>query len=72
MKKVVKENHSRSIIKSITFRIIATLTTGVLVFGFTGNFNIALYLMSIDALIKITIYYFHERIWDSIDWGKKN
>ena len=65
------ESHSRSIVKSITWRVLATLTTGMLVYLFTGNFSLAIEVGVIEILAKIIIYYVHERIWVKTKWGKK-
>lgn len=64
------EKHSRSILKSITWRVTATLTTGILVWIFTRDLTIALSLAGVEVVIKIIIYYFHERAWNAVDWGK--
>jgi uncharacterized membrane protein len=56
--------------KSITFRILATVTTIVLVFIFTGEMLIALEIGLIEVVAKLVIYYAHERVWDRVSWGK--
>ena len=56
------ESHKRSIVKSITWRIIATLIAAYWV-----GFQIAI-LMNI---VQTIAYYIHERIWVKIDWGRK-
>lgn len=56
------ETHKRSIIKSITWRVIATLIAAYWV-----GFEVAI-LMNI---VQTIAYYIHERIWVNINWGKK-
>lgn len=56
------ESHTRSIVKSITWRIIATLIAAYWV-----GFHIAI-LMNI---VQTIAYYIHERVWTKIDWGRK-
>ncbi len=68
----MKETHSRSILKSITWRVLATLTTMILVFIFTGDLVVSLGVGVLEAIFKIIIYYLHERTWDKIRWGRKN
>ena len=65
-----KETHLRSFFKGMTWRIIATLTTMVLVFIFTGNFVLTLGVGFFEIISKLIFYYFHERIWNRIRWGK--
>jgi uncharacterized membrane protein len=59
----LRESHLRSILKAITYRITGTLTTALLVYFLTGNLQIALAVGAIEPLIKIVIYYLHERAW---------
>ena len=66
------ETHRRSILKTITFRIIATLATFILVLIITGDLMIASVVGILDTIIKLIIYYSHERVWNKISWGIKN
>jgi uncharacterized membrane protein len=61
----------RTIVKAITFRLLATLTTMVVVFLITGDFALANIVGGIDLISKLLLYYFHERAWEKIRWGKK-
>lgn len=56
------ETHKRSIVKSITWRIIATLIAAYWV-----GFQIAI-LMNI---VQTIAYYIHERVWVRINWGRQ-
>lgn len=66
-----KESKSRSIVKTISWRILATITTFILVYIFTGNFNIAFTVGFLEVFLKMLIYFFHERAWDKIKFGRK-
>lgn len=62
------ESHLRSILKGITWRFIATtdlILIVLLVTCLTENCSIesALKIGFLEFLIKLIIYYFHERIW---------
>lgn len=72
MKKTKKrgDRHIKSIIKGITWRVIATLTTFILVLIFTGEINLALGVGIFDILLKLLFYYLHERAWNRTNWGK--
>ena len=59
----------RSIAKSVTWRITATLTTILLVWIATGRIDIAIGIGAAEFIIKIAIYYGHERVWARIRWG---
>jgi uncharacterized membrane protein len=63
------ETQARSIAKTFTFRIIATITTMVLVLIFTGDLTLAGVVGVLDLISKLIIYYLHERVWNRISWG---
>ncbi len=60
----------RTIIKTLTWRVIASLTTFVIAWVLTGDLLIGVSIGSIEAIAKIFLYYFHERIWNNISWAK--
>jgi len=66
-----KETHSRSIAKTISWRILATFTTMSLVYIFIGDLSIAVSVGGIEVFLKMLIYFFHERAWDKIKFGRK-
>jgi len=65
-----QETNMRSVAKSITFRILATLTTMILVYIFFGRLDLAALIGGLEILIKLILYFFHERIWNRVSWGK--
>ncbi len=66
-----KDTNARSIIKTISWRILATVTTVTLVYIFIGDVSIALSVGGIEVFLKMLIYFFHERAWDKIKFGKR-
>ena len=70
-RKARNESHIRSILKGVTWRIVATLTTMILAFIFTGSVDTALKIGFFEVIAKIIFYYLHERAWLSIEWGRK-
>ncbi len=66
-----KETHLRSIIKTISWRALATLTTMSLVYIFIGDMTIALSVGGIEVVLKMLVYFVHERAWDKIKFGRK-
>lgn len=65
------EKRVRSIAKAISWRIVASLTTILLVFLFTGNLVISVSVGSLEFFAKIVIYYIHERVWNMSNFGIK-
>lgn len=67
-----RESNGRSVLKTISWRFWATITTAALVLAFTGHLKIALAIGGIEILLKVVLYFFHERIWNKIPFGKKD
>ncbi len=70
-----QESHIRSVIKGITWRIIATTDTVLVVLLITclyGNCSLgsAIKIGIIEFFIKLLVYYLHERFWQK--FGTKN
>ena len=53
----------RHFAKTITWRIIASLTTFALAYLFFGDISKATGLMAVEIVLKMALYYFHERVW---------
>jgi adenylylsulfate kinase len=66
-----KETRSRSIVKAFSWRALATLTTVVLVYLFTGETAIALSVGGLEVVVKMLVYFFHERVWDRVRFGRR-
>ncbi len=66
----VSEKPIRSIVKAFSWRFIGTLDTLVVSYFLTGKITLAASIASVDFLTKLVLYFFHERIWNKIKWGK--
>ena len=66
-----KETKVRSIVKTISWRILATLTTVTLVYIFIGDTTIAFTVGGIEVFLKMLVYFIHERVWDKLKFGKR-
>ena len=60
----------RTIVKTLTGRVTASLTTFIIAWILIGDFLIGVFIGSIEAIAKIFLYYFYERIWNNISWAK--
>lgn len=65
------ETKKRSIVKAISYRTWGTITTAIIVFIFTGEFALALTVGFLEVFSKMGLYFFHERLWQKVGWGKK-
>ncbi len=70
-KHILKDTFKRSIVKSISYRIVIIILDFTTVYLFTGQAKIALGFMLISNVYTTVAYFFHERIWDGIKWGKE-
>ena len=60
----------RTLVKTMTWRVTASLTTFLIAWILTGDLLIGISIGSIEAIAKIFLYYYHERIWNNISWAK--
>lgn len=65
-----KESHLRSILKGLTWRVIATSTIIAIAYFKTGDVTMALEIGAIEFFIKLLLYYLHERAWQVVPRGK--
>lgn len=68
----MKETNTRSITKALTYRFWQSLNTFLISLVITGKIDMAAAIVSIEVVVKIIIYFFHERIWSKIKWGLEN
>ena len=61
----------RSLVKSVTWRVVAVLVTFLVGLIMTGNLEFALSLSLVSNFVNFVLYYFHERVWLRIKWGKR-
>ena len=66
-----RETNTRSIAKGISWRIVATTTTIIIVYLFFGRLDLAIAAGLIETVLKVALYWGHEKIWQKIHWGKK-
>jgi uncharacterized membrane protein len=60
----------RSIAKSISWRVVGSIDTLVISWLLTGEVAMALQITSVEFITKMVLYFFHERLWNVIKWGK--
>ncbi len=66
-----KESPIRSIVKAISWRIVATVTTTLLVWLFTREIGIAITVGAFEAVAKGVLYFLHERAWNRLAFGRR-
>ena len=64
------EKAYRSVVKTVSWRTVGTLDTIIISYFITGNLAMAASIGSIELVTKMVLYYFHERAWNKISFGK--
>jgi uncharacterized membrane protein len=66
---VVTEYWTRSMTKAVTYRIAILTLDFLIIYWFTGRYEIAFGFMLLSNIYTSVAYYLHERIWARIRWG---
>ena len=64
------ETNARSIVKAVSYRLLGSSVTGLILFAITGKGTISILGSVADMVLKIAAYFVHERIWDRIQFGR--
>jgi uncharacterized membrane protein len=64
------ETNTRSIVKTVTWRLTGSGATFLISYIMTGNLSIAGTIAAIQITSNTVLYYIHERIWNKSKWGK--
>ncbi len=64
------ETKRRSLVKALSWRVFATVITGSVAFALTGKAGFALQIGLIDTVIKVFVYFAHERVWQHVPYGR--
>lgn len=66
----MSEKSYRSVVKSVSWRTIGTIDTFLISWIVTGKLDFALTIGGIEVFTKMVLYYFHERTWNRINFGR--
>lgn len=64
------ETQSRSIVKAVSYRFVGAALTMSIALILTRRLGLAAAFGLLDVIVKIFGYYFHERLWDRINFGR--
>jgi uncharacterized membrane protein len=59
-----EDTNIKSIVKSVSWRVVGTIDTIIISFIITGQLTMALSIGSVEVVSKIFLYYLHERAWE--------
>ena len=63
-------SHYRSIVKAVSYRILGSSTTALIFYVLTGKGSLSVGAGVLDMVLKIGVYFIHERIWNHINFGR--
>jgi uncharacterized membrane protein len=64
-------SRSRSLAKSLTWRVLAIIVTFASIYFLTGEIITATAGTLLTNSINFVLYYLHERVWLKVTWGLK-
>ena len=65
----MKETRKRSLVKSISWRVICIVASIFISLLLTGKWDIAVLIGTVYNVVTMVLYYFHERLWNRVKWG---
>lgn len=65
------ERKIRSLLKTLSWRVFASIDTFLIAWFISGSLTTSSWIAGIEVVTKLFLYYFHERLWNIISWGKK-
>ncbi len=64
------EHHKRTICKTLTWRGFGACFTVILIYLYSGDIGESLAVGFLMELVKMGIYYLHERVWNRVSFGR--
>lgn len=68
---IFTENHPRTIVKVISWRILLTISHIVNGLIATGSLALGFKIAGMALVINSALYWFHERAWNFLQWNRK-
>jgi uncharacterized membrane protein len=56
----------KTLAKTFSWRITATITTILIAWAITGDYKVGLAIGGVEFIAKMFIYFIHERVWNKI------
>lgn len=61
---------SRSFTKALSYRVFGTVASFIIIYIVTGKGTLATIVAFWETIVKVVLYYFHERVWNWLPWGR--
>ena len=66
----MSESSTRSVVKALSWRFIASGATFIISLFVSTDLSIAGKIAAIQFVANIILYFLHERVWNKITWGR--
>lgn len=66
-----RETHARSVAKAVSWRVMGTVATSLIVFVVTRRLALSLAVGVFEFISKIGFFWFHERVWERLRFGRE-
>jgi uncharacterized membrane protein len=66
------DTHHRSLVKTITWRIIGSTSAATIAYIVTGSVTVSGTIGAVHLVVNTLLYWVHERAWARITWGREN
>ncbi len=67
----MEEKRYRTLLKTISWRVTGTIDTFLISYLITGKLGLAFSISGVEVFTKMILYYFHERTWNRVKYGKE-
>ncbi|HVS58678.1 MAG TPA: DUF2061 domain-containing protein [Candidatus Saccharimonadales bacterium] len=65
------ETNTRSITKSITFRVLIVVADLIIVYALTHHVGTTIAVTVLTNISSTVFYFVHERFWNNVSWGRR-
>ena len=65
------DSNARSIAKAISYRLLGSMCTALIVLYFSGDLKVSAGAGALDMVAKIGLYFLHERVWNHVPYGRQ-
>ncbi len=62
----------RSVVKALTWETFSNLVCFALAYAMFGNLGGCAAFTGICMVVKLVLFYYHERLWHQVSWGKRS
>jgi uncharacterized membrane protein len=66
----MSDSNARSLAKAVSYRVLGSAGTALVVYVFSGNLPLSAGVGALDIFLKIGLYFLHERLWNHISFGR--